>query len=109
VAADRPPAPYDEARRAIAQAQQVHADETPWRQGALKTWLWTADGPLPAVSKWIVCFLRCLGDAPLDALPTLAPFDPARTVTCDRYSAYLHLTGDQRQVCWAHLLRDTTA
>ena len=27
-------------------------------------------------------------------------------VICDRYSAYQHLQGDARQVCWAHLLRE---
>jgi transposase len=95
-------APYEEARRAIAQAQQVNADETPWRQGALKAWLWTA------VSEWIVCFLVSASRS-REAFQRLVPFDPARTVTCDRYSAYQHLVGDQRQVCWAHLLRDFTA
>jgi transposase len=92
-------APYDEARTAITHAKQVNADETPWRQGALKAWLWTA------VSEWIVCFLVSESRS-REAFQTLVPFDPARTVTCDRYSAYQHLQGDQRQVCWAHLLRD---
>jgi transposase len=95
-------APYDAARQAIAQAKQLNADETPWRQGALKAWLWTA------VSEWIVCFLVSSSRS-REAFQTLVPFDPARTVTCDRYSAYQHLLGDQRQVCWAHLLRDFTA
>jgi transposase len=95
-------APYDEARAAIAKAKQVNADETPWRQGALKAWLWTA------VTEWIVCFLVSESRS-REALQTLVPFDPERTVTCDRYSAYLHLTADQRQVCWAHLLRDFAA
>jgi transposase len=95
-------APYEAACQAIARAKQVNADETPWRQGALKAWLWTA------VSEWIVCFLVSASRS-REAFQTLVPFDPARTVTCDRYSAYQHLVGDQRQVCWAHLLRDFTA
>jgi transposase len=95
-------APYEAACQAIARAKQVHADETPWRQGALKAWLWTA------VSEWIVCFLVSASRS-REAFQTLVPFDPARTVTCDRYSAYQHLVRDQRQVCWAHLLRDFTA
>jgi transposase len=95
-------APYEAAREAIAHAQRVNADETPWREGAQKAWLWTA------VSEWIVCFLV----SPFrsrEAFQALVPFDPGRTVTCDRSSAYLYLTGDQRQVCWAHLLRDFVA
>jgi transposase len=95
-------APYDEARQAVTQAKQVNADETPWRQGALKAWLWTA------VSNWIVCFLVSASRS-REAFQKLVPFDPARTVTCDRYSAYQHLVGDQRQVCWAHLLREFVA
>jgi transposase len=95
-------APYEEAREAIAHARCVNADETPWREAAEKAWLWTA------VSEWIVCFLVSSSRS-REAFQTLVPFDPARTVTCDRYSAYQHLQGDQRQVCWAHLLRDFTA
>jgi transposase len=92
-------APYEAARAAIAHAPRVNADETPWREGAAKAWLWTA------VSDWIVCFLVARNRS-REAFEALVPFDPARTVTCDRYSAYIYLTGDQRQVCWAHLLRD---
>jgi transposase len=95
-------APYEAARAAIAHAQRVNADETPWRERALKAWLWTA------VSEWIVCFLVSPHRS-REAFEAFVPFDPARTVTCDRYSAYLYLTGDQRQVCWAHLLRDFVA
>lgn len=95
-------APYEAARQAIARAKRLNADETPWREGAEKAWLWAA------VSEWIVCFLVSESRS-REAFHGLVPFDPSRTVTCDRYSAYQHLVGDQRQVCWAHLLRDFTA
>jgi len=95
--------PYDEARQRVAQAPRVNADETPWRQGSQKAWLWSA------VTTAVACF-RIDARRSRAAFEALVPPDlVGRTVTCDRYSAYQHLTGDQRQVCWSHLRRDFTA
>ncbi len=42
--------------------------------------------------------------AAMDLLDTLGGI-----VVSDRFSAYNHLPLEQRQLCWAHLIRDLTA
>lgn len=37
--------PYQEAQAAVAQAAAVNVDETPWREGKAKAWLWLAATP----------------------------------------------------------------
>jgi transposase len=94
--------PYEQAANAVAAAERVNADETPWRQGAQKAWLWSGATPL------VVCF-RIDPSRSREAFELLLPpraDGSRRTVICDRFSAYQHLRGDERQVCWAHLLRE---
>jgi transposase len=98
-------APYEQLREAVAAANVVNADETPWREGKNKAWLWSAATP------WLVLF-RIDRRRSREAFELLLPprrDGSRRTVICDRYSAYQHLLGDERQVCWAHLLREFVA
>jgi transposase len=95
---------YEQVRAAVQAAAVVHADETPWREGADKAWLWSA------ATSWLVLF-RIDRHRSRKAFELLLPprtDGSQRTVICDRYSAYQHLEGDARQVCWAHLLREFT-
>jgi transposase len=94
--------PYDQVREAVQAAPVVHADETPWREGAEKAWLWSA------ATSWLVLFRidRHRSRAAFELLLPPRRDGSRRTVVCDRYSAYQHLHGDERQVCWAHLLRE---
>jgi transposase len=95
-------APYEQAGEAVAAAAVVHADETPWREGSHKAWLWSA-----ATSEWVLFRIdRCRSRAAFELLLPPRRDGSRRTVICDRYSAYQHLTADERQVCWAHLLRE---
>jgi transposase len=94
--------PYEQTCEAVAAAAVVHADETPWRKGSQKAWLWSA-----ATS--CLALFRIDRHRSREAFELLLPprcDGSRRTVICDRYSAYQHLMGDERQVCWAHLLRE---
>jgi transposase len=97
--------PYAEAAAAIAGADAVNVDETPWREGKQRAWVWVA------VTPQITCF-RIDPSRSRAALEQLVPPPPAgaeRTITSDRFSVYQHLSGTGWQICWAHLERDFTA
>jgi transposase len=98
-------APYEEAAGAVAGAEAVNVDETPWREGKQKAWLWVG------VTPTITCF-RIDPSRSRAALERLVPPQKEgarRTITSDRYSVYQHLSGDAWQICWAHLKRDFQA
>lgn len=79
----------------------ANVDETGWRQGPKKAWLWVA------VTNWATAFLiRRHRDR--DAFDDLVGPSPG-VLTTDRYSVYAHLDSRRRQVCWAHLRRDFQA
>jgi transposase len=96
--------PYAQVRDAVQAAAVVNADETPWRQGSQKAWLWSA----ATVSLVLFRIDRHRSRAAFELLLPPRKDGSRRTVICDRYSAYQHLQGDERQVCWAHLLREFT-
>ncbi len=79
----------------------ANVDETGWKQGPKKAWLWVA------VTSRVTAFLirRHRNREAFDDLVGPKP----GVLTTDRYSVYKHLTGDRRQVCWAHLRRDFQA
>jgi transposase len=81
--------------------RDANVDETGWRQGARKAWLWVAVTALVSVflirpNRNRVVFHDLAGPTP-------------GVVTTDRFPVYAHLSGDRRQVCWAHLRRDFQA
>jgi transposase len=94
-------APVATAAQAHVVGNPANVDETGWRQGGKRGWLWVAVSAL--VTVFVVCPSRArkvLGD--------LIP-GPLGVLTTDRYPAYDHLAPDQRQVCGAHLRRDFQA
>ena len=93
---------YEQVREAVAAAAVVNADETPWRQGGDKAWLWSAGTAELSLFR----IDRHRSRAAFELLLPPRKDGSRRTVICDRYSAYQHLQGDERQVCWAHLLRE---
>jgi transposase len=95
---------YEQARQVVAAADVVNADETPWREGNQKAWLWSAATSSLALFR----IDRHRSRAAFELLLPPREDGSRRTVICDRYSAYQHLQGDERQVCWAHLLREFT-
>ena len=91
---------HDEACR-YAKGRDANVDETGWKQGSKKAWLWVA------VTKLVTVFLIRMhrNRAAFADLVGPAP----GVLTTDRYPVYIHLAGDRRQVCWAHLRRDFQA
>ncbi len=78
----------------------ANVDETGWREGRNRAWLWTAVAD--RVTGFVIRRSRSR-----KVLDELIPGPPV--LTTDRYSAYDHLKPDRRQVCWAHLRRDFQA
>lgn len=93
--------PIAAAAHAHVTGRPANVDETGWREGGKRGWLWVA------VTAAVTVFLVRLSRG-RKVLAELIP-GPAGVLTTDRYPAYDHLAPDERQVCWAHLRRDFQA
>jgi len=89
-------APVEEARTYVHEQQVAHLDETSWRQGDKRAWLWVA------VTSWVTVFLVRLSRGGQVARELLGEGFRGILVT-DRYSAYNWYPVRWRQLCWAHL------
>lgn len=91
------------AARAYVPAQAAaYVDETSWREGSQRAWLWVA------VTAWVTVFsVRRFRSAKV-AQELLGERFWGYVVT-DRWSAYTWYPSWRRQLCWAHLLRDIEA
>ena len=87
---------------AYVQAQPANVDETGWRQGGRRCWLWVV--ATAAATVFHIAGSRA-GRVLRDLLGPLRD----SVVTSDRFAAYNWLPLRRRQVCWAHLLRDFQA
>jgi transposase len=89
--------------RAYVQAQPVaYADETGWREGQHRAWLWTV------VVDWVTVFAIRRSRSGKVAQELLGERFWGWLVT-DRWSGYSWYPTWRRQLCWAHLLRDIEA
>jgi transposase len=95
-------APVEEARRYVHEQEVAHLDETSWRQGGKRAWLWVA------VTSWVTVFVVRISRGGQVARELLGESFSGILVT-DRYSAYNWYPVRWRQLCWAHLLRDFEA
>jgi len=95
-------APAVAAARGHVQAQPANVDETSWREGKKKGWVWAA------VTASVTVFLIRLSRGAA-ALRELLGAEHDRVVTSDRFTTYEVLPLQRRQVCWAHLRRDFQA
>ncbi|MBN9119575.1 MAG: IS66 family transposase [Planctomycetes bacterium] len=102
--------PYKTARALEPVVAGVHADlagkpanvdETGWREGGKRAWLWVA------VTAGVAAFVIRRSRA-RKVLGELIPGVPG-VLTTDRYPVYDHFEADRRQVCRAHLRRDFQA
>ena len=89
------------AAHAHVAGKPANVDETGWREGRERGWLWVA--ATASVTVFLVRLSRARA-----VLADLIPGDLG-VLTTDRYPAYSHLPADRRQVCWAHLRRDFQA
>lgn len=95
-------APVADAQADVRAQPSVHLDETGWREGRTRAWLWVA------VTTWVtVCVVRLARGAKV-AQELLGERFCGILVT-DRWSAYTWYPTRWRQLCWAHLLRDFEA
>lgn len=93
-------APVEGLREHVRRADSAHIDETPWKQGHAKVWLWVA------VTKLATIFTIAPSrgaDVARGMLGTAA----RKVVICDRFKSYTWVK--RRQFCWAHLDRDFQA
>ena len=95
-------APVAEAHTFIRAQPIAHLDETGWREGRVRAWLWVA------VTMWVTVFVVRLSRGAKVAEELLGERFCGILVT-DRWSAYTWYPTRWRQVCWAHLLRDFEA
>ncbi len=93
--------PIHAAAHERAKGLDANVDETGWRQGKAKAWLWVA------VTDLLTVFL-IRPKRNRAAFDDLVGPDPG-VLTTDRFPVYTHLSGRKRQVCWAHLRRDFQA
>ena len=92
----------EEARTYVHEQKVAHVDETSWRPGSKRAWLWVA------VTSWVtVCVVR-MSRGGHGARELLGETFAGILVT-DRSSADNWYPVRWRQVCWAHLLRDFAA
>lgn len=91
--------PHEEALNHVRGSAAVHADETSWRESGTRFWLWVATG----------------GDATAFLIRDNRSGNVAKellgeglegTLITDRWSGYEWVDLQQRQLCWAHILRD---
>ena len=94
--------PVEEACTYVQAQEVAHLDETSWRQGGKRAWLWVA------VTSWVTVFLVRMSRSGAVARALLGETFAGILVT-DRYSAYNWYPVRWRQLCWAHLLRDIEA
>lgn len=94
--------PVAEARAHVQEQSVAHLDETSWRQGGKRAWLWVA------VTSWVTVFVVRLSRGGQVARELLGTGFCGILVT-DRYSAYNWYPVRWRQFCWSHLLRDFEA
>jgi transposase len=90
---------YDELCRHV-RTQDVHIDETGWREDKNRAWLWTVVAPLVTVFH----IARSRGR---DVVEQLLGAAFPNVASCDRWKAYGHL--QRIPWCWAHLRRDFQA
>lgn len=90
---------YAEVQAAIEAEDHVNADETRWREGTRKPWLWVAVGSVATL------FLLAYGRGKKQ-LGLLLGEAFAGLVSSDRFTAYNSLPTKRWQLCWAHIVRN---
>jgi len=95
-------APVAAAVATLPDAAVVNADETPWKEGKARPWLWVAVTALVTV-------FQIATSRSSQVIKGLLGEDYSGTLGTDRYAGYAWLDVAWRQVCWAHLTRDFQA
>ena len=91
---------YNELARALPEQSNLAVNETPFKRGTIKTWLWTF-----VATDFTVFVLRPTRKAVV--LTSTLGADFAGSINCDR--AKMYFQHETLQWCWAHLKRDFQA
>jgi transposase len=94
--------PVAEARAYVQQQPAAYLDETGWREGRQRAWLWTA------VTAWGTVFIGRRSRSGQVAQELVGEHFWGWLITA-RWSRYRWYPLWRRQWCWAHLLRDSDA
>jgi len=94
--------PVEEARGYARSQKAVHQDETGWREGAKKAWLWVL--ATESVTVFLVDLHRSA-----EVAKRMLGTDFKGILNSDRWSSYNWLDNRYRQLCWSHLQRDFQA
>ena len=92
--------PVEQTHQQVRSARSAGVDETGWREGRKRAWLWAA------VTAEVTAF-RIARSRGADALHALVGDPVGPVVVSDRFPTYAR--APNRQVCWAHLRRDMQA
>jgi transposase len=90
---------HEEALNHVRGSAAVHADETSWRESATNYWLWVATGG--DATAFLIRDNRS-GEVAKELLGE----EMEGTLITDRWSGYGWVDLKQRQLCWAHIIRD---
>jgi transposase len=93
--------PVEEAKEFVKGQGTAYADETGHKVGGKKAWMWVA------VTSFVSVFLIRFSRGQQVAKELLGEAFGGFLVS-DRWNAYNWLSTMQRQLCWAHLIRDFT-
>ena len=94
-------APLLEVAGYVAQAPVKQLDETSYPREGGGNWAWAVVTPK-------VVWYSLLPSRARYVATDLIGAKPSGIVVCDRYAVYDFVDPKQRQICWAHLLRDMT-
>jgi len=95
-------APHTRLEQQLKRAPVVNIDETGWKTAGASRTLWGA------LTRTCAVFRIAAGRSGFEAR-TLLGERFAGIVCSDRWGGYDYLDASQRQLCWAHLVRDFTA
>lgn len=93
---------YQAIKHQVQSASLIHADETRHQRGGERHWMWMA------LSKIAVCFMTAYGRGQ-DAAERLLGTELDGVLVTDQYAGYRFIDKAQRQLCWAHVLRNVAA
>ena len=91
--------PVKEAAKAVQSAPVVNADESSWKEGDKRAWIWCGNTPDLAV-------YRIAPSRSQEAAKDLVGENFDGILGTDRYSGYSFHPIEKRALCWAHIKRD---
>ena len=94
--------PVAELAERVQEAEAANIDETGWREGGRKAWLWVVVTAVGTVFR----IVRSRAGA---VAAELLGEQPKPIVISDRFPGYEWIALESRQICWAHLRRDMQA